>query len=266
MKLSNEVAIITGSTKGIGKSLAVMMARAGAAVVINSRNQKEVDLVVQEIHSFGGRAVGVAGSVEEMETGRRLVEVGAEAFGTITVLVNNAGVVRDRISYRMTEEEWDDVMSSHLKGAFSVTSPVLQYMTQNNIKGTVINMTSLAGLEGTVGQLNYSTAKAGMLGFTWTLAKELKSKDIHVYAVAPAALTDMTRPTIERAQQKASERGENLPDYWKIGEPDDVAEFIVKLLQKRGQIESGQIFSVNGKHIGRWSPPAFEKISSNGEF
>jgi 3-oxoacyl-[acyl-carrier protein] reductase len=105
-----------------------------------------------------------------------------------------------------------------------------------------------------------------LLGFTWTLAKEIKSKGINVYAVAPAALTDMTRPHIEKAQQLASERGEELPDYWKIGEPDDIAEFILKLLQKRDQTESGQIFSVNGKNIGRWSPPVFEKISFNGEF
>ncbi|MFZ3590628.1 SDR family NAD(P)-dependent oxidoreductase [Bacillus sp. DJP31] len=265
MTLSQEVVIITGSTKGIGRSLAFHLAREGAAVVVNSRKNVDVELTVQEIRNLGGRAVGFAGPVEEMETGRKLCETAIEAFGVVTILVNNAGVVRDRISYRMTEQEWDEVLSTHLKGTFSATSPVIQHMVENNVKGTIMNMTSLAGLQGAIGQLNYSTAKAGLLGFTWSLAKELKAKGIQVFAVAPAAITDMTRPHIEKALQLATGLGEDLPDYWKIGTADEVASFIIQLLAKRSQFETGQIFQVNGKEIGRWLPPVFEKISSNGE-
>ncbi|MFD1736436.1 SDR family NAD(P)-dependent oxidoreductase [Bacillus salitolerans] len=261
MVFKDEVVIVTGSTKGIGRSIAIQLAKLGAAVVINARNEEDVKKVVQEIISFGGRATGAAGKVEDIETGRKLVKAAHDCFGRITVVVNNAGIIRDRLFIKMTENEWDDVISCHLRGAFCTTSAVVPYMIEHGIKGTILNMTSTAGLEGTVGQSNYSAAKSGILGLTWTLSKELKKAGIGVFAIAPAALTDMTRPYIEKAEERARVRMEPLPDYWKIGSTEDVAAFIARLLEKREQLESGQIFSVNGKKIGKWNPPTYEEIT-----
>jgi 3-oxoacyl-[acyl-carrier protein] reductase len=260
--LAEEVVIITGATKGIGRAIALRLAKLGASVVVNARTEEDVEMVVNEINSFGGTAIGVAGRVEDMYTGKKIVEAAHRSFGKMTILINNAGTVRDRVIYKMAEEDWDDVIASHLKGAFSLTSQVVHYLVEQKIKGTIINMTSTSGLEGTIGQSNYSTAKAGLLGLTWTLAKELKRKEISVYAVAPAALTEMTRPHVELAEKLAQEKGESISDYWKIGSPDDVANFFVKLLQKREKLATGHVFSVNGNKIGKWYPPVYEEITN----
>jgi 3-oxoacyl-[acyl-carrier protein] reductase len=263
--LNNKVAIITGSTRGIGKSVAKIMANKGAAVVINGRHKETVDEAVKEIKREGGKAIGVAGAVEHMETGERLVKEAIRHFGKVHILINNAGIVRDRMSYNMTEEEWDDVIAVHLKGTFSCTKAFVNELKKSDSGGVIINMTFTAGLEGTIGQLNYSAAKAGIIGMTWTLAKELKKFGIRVNAVAPAALTDMTRPLVEKAIQEAEKQEKELDPYWKIGSADEAACFIVKLVSFQDMKLTGEIFSVNGTTIGRWRPPEFELLVNENE-
>lgn len=258
--MKNEVVIITGSSRGIGKAIALKLAKEGASVVINGRNEKTLLAVADEIKGMGGKVVPVIGAVEKMTTGEQLVETAVQHFGKVDVLINNAGVVRDRISYRMSEDEWDEVIAVNLKGAFSSSKAFINEVKKQGNGGHIINMSSLAGLEGTIGQLNYSAAKAGILGLTWTLAKELAKDRICVNAIAPAALTDMTRPHVERAEKIAKEEGKNLDSYWEIGSADDVALFIAELLRSSNRRITGEVFSVNGSNIGRWRPSEFESL------
>ncbi|WP_110113103.1 SDR family NAD(P)-dependent oxidoreductase [Bacillus sp. CGMCC 1.16541] len=259
--MNNRVVIITGSTRGIGKSIAELLAFEGSSIVINGRSEEAVQDTVKEIQSRGGKAVGVSGAVEELATGKQLVSEAVHHFGKVDVLINNAGVVHDRMTHKMSEREWDEVMNSHLKGTFASTQPFIKQVKQQKSGGYLVNMTSTAGLEGTVGQVNYSAAKAGILGMTWTLAKELVRDHIIVNAIAPAALTDMTRPFVEVAKQKAKEKETELEDYWDIGSAEDVAVFVRDLLCLQDSTLTGQVFSVNGKTIGRWQAPRYESFN-----
>jgi 3-oxoacyl-[acyl-carrier protein] reductase len=259
----NKVVIITGSSRGIGKSIAVKLAKEGANVVVNGRDEKAVLAVVNEIRKDGGKAIAISGAIEHMETGERLVEAAVSTFGKVDVLINNAGIVRDSMSYRMSEEDWDEVIAVHLKGAFSATKPFIIEVRKQGSGGHIINMTSTAGLEGTIGQLNYSAAKAGLLGMTWTLAKELLKDGVRVNAIAPAALTDMTRPVIEKAKQHAKEAGKELDPYWNVGSAEDVACFVTDLISYSDMKITGEVFSVNGIAIGRWRAPQYEWVSDD---
>ncbi|MCP8967692.1 SDR family NAD(P)-dependent oxidoreductase [Ectobacillus ponti] len=247
--LHGQTAIITGSTRGIGKSMALRLAREGAAVIINGRTQEGVDAVVADIQALGGQAAGVAGSVADMETGERLLQAALTHFGRADYLINNAGITRDRMAHKIAELEWDEVLNVHLKGAFSCSKPFLRQARTSG--GTIINVVSSAGWEGVPGQLNYSAAKAGLLGMTMTLAKEGARSGIRVYAVAPAALTDMTRPLIERAQADAAAGNRELDSYWQVGSAEEVAAFVRQLLVEGTLAESGSIYAVNGKKAER---------------
>ncbi|WP_088103694.1 SDR family NAD(P)-dependent oxidoreductase [Halalkalibacter urbisdiaboli] len=259
MSMLDLVVIVTGSTKGIGKSLVFELAKRGARVVVNGRNQTSVNEVTQQLQRLGYKAIGVVGSVDEMNCGKKLVQNAIDAFGTVNVLINNAGIVHDRMSHRMSEQEWDEVISVHLKGTFACAKPFIQYIRNKTGSGTIINMTSLAGIKGTIGQLNYSAAKAGIIGMTKTWAKELKSSNITVYAIAPAAYTDMTASFIDEMKEHPE-----MSSYWNVGSADDVARFITALLEQNGQFLSGEVFTVNGQQIGRWHEPVHEILSENG--
>lgn len=253
--LRGKVAVITGSSRGIGRSIALAMSAQGAAVVVNGRDEQAVANTTAEIINRGGRAISVPGSVTEANTSRRLIEAAYSHFGGVHILVNNAGIVRDRISYRMTEQEWDEVIDVHLKGAFLCTQAAIDVMRSQREGGSIINMTSLAGIQGCVGQANYAAAKAGILGLTWTLALELKRFNIRVNAIAPAALTEMTRPLVEKAEEVSKLAGKPVSDYWQIGSPDDVAPLAIALSTDRAAGLTGFVFSVNGGKIGWWEPP-----------
>ncbi|KGX89450.1 SDR family NAD(P)-dependent oxidoreductase [Pontibacillus marinus] len=262
-KLQDEIVIITGSTKGIGRSIAKTLASEGAAVVVNGRSHEAVEATVCEIESKGGRVAGVTGSVTDDDTGQSLVDEAVRKFGRVTCLINNAGNVRDHMSYKMSVEDFKDVLDVHVNGAFQCTLPFIQKLREQGDGGVLLNMTSSAGLTGNIGQVNYSAAKAGLVGMTWTLAAELKKDRIQVNAIAPAALTDMTRPHIEKAEQKAKERGKELPSYWEVGMPEDVANFVADILEQPDLEKSGEIFSVNGDRRGVWHPPQHEPSPRN---
>lgn len=252
------VAIITGSTRGIGRAIASCLSKAGIAVVINGTSEESVARTVVEVKQAGGLAVGVAGRVEEMETGKKLTQAALEAFGRVDYLINNAGIVADRMSHKLGEQEWDSVLAVHAKGTFASTQPFLQAKKESGDGGVIINMTSLAGLQGVVGQLNYAAAKGAILAMTYTLAVEWKKAGIRVHAISPAALTDMTRPHVEKAEADAVARGEQLPDYWRIGMPEDVAELVLQLISQPH--ETGTVWGVNGKQIGLWSKPVYQSV------
>lgn len=254
MKINEQVAIITGSTRGIGYSLAKSLVNKGAAVVINGREFGIVQETLDKLRSIGGKVAGVAGSVENPETGRQLVNVAIEEFGKVSILVNNAGIIYDNLSYKMTEEEFSKVIDVHVKGAFYCIKPFITAVKEQGIGGHIINMTSDSGLLGNIGQLNYSAAKAALNGMTMTLAKELKRNSILVNSIAPAALTDMTRPYVEIAQRKAAERGECLPESWQIGSAEAVADFVTKLIEMEDHGRTGEIYGVNGERIILWKP------------
>ncbi|WP_158211692.1 SDR family NAD(P)-dependent oxidoreductase [Alkalihalobacterium alkalinitrilicum] len=263
MNFDEQVAIITGSTTGIGYSIAKQLADSGAAVVINGRNANKVKEAVEEIHSSGGRAVGLAKPVEHPDTGQELLDLALRTFGNVSILINNAGIIHDQLTYKMSDHEFSHVLNVHVNGTFLCTRPFIKFLKQQKSSGHIINMTSTAGLEGTIGQINYSAAKAAINGMTWTLAKELKRDNILVNAIAPAALTNMTQPYIEKAKQKAAEGGQELPSYWNIGSSDEVASFVVHLLKTHDMKETGAIFGVNGKNIVRWNPPVSEPYFVN---
>jgi len=251
--LKGKAAVITGATRGIGRAIAERMAKAGIKLVVNGTTAEGVAETLDALRRLGAEAAGVVGRVEEMATGRQMVQTALDHFGRIDYLINNAGIVADRMSHRMNEAEWDRVLAVHAKGVFASTQPFLQAVREAGHGGVIVNMTSLAGLTGTVGQLNYAAAKGAIVAMTYTLAAEWETAGIRVHAVAPAALTDMTRPHVERARREAAERGEELSAYWQIGQPEDVAAFVCWLLAHPE--ESGTVWGVNGKQVVRWEKP-----------
>lgn len=247
----NKVAIITGSTRGIGRSIAVQLAQTGYRVVVNGTNHSFIDEVVQEIHDAGGNALGCCADIADPEQVTAMIDA-AVKYGQIDVLIHNAGNLHDQTCLRMTDKEWQAVIGVHLNGAFYTISRALPHMMKG---GDIILMTSTAGLSGSVGQVNYSAAKAGILGILWTLAAELKKYRIRVNAISPAALTDMTRPVIDHLREKYARRHESLPEFWQVGEAEDIARFVTALLGQRDPSLTGEIFGVNGSRITRWEKP-----------
>lgn len=264
MGLDGHVAIITGSTRGIGYSIAKQLVLQGASVVINGRTIEQVEETIFQLQSMGGKVVGIAKPVEFSDTGEELINLALKKFGKVNSLINNAGIVYDKMSDKMNDHEFSKVIDVHVKGTFYCSRAFVRELKKQGIGGHIINMTSTAGLEGTIGQANYSAAKAAINGLTWSLAKELKKYDVQVNAIAPAALTDMTRPYVEKAERKAAEKGLTLPHYWEIGSPDEVANFVLELIAQPDIKETGTIYGVNGQNIGKWHPPVFEPFSKKG--
>ncbi|MGG0658556.1 SDR family oxidoreductase [Rummeliibacillus pycnus] len=248
-----KVVLVTGSTRGIGRSIAKHLSNSDYYVMVNGTNQKLIDEVVSDIHADGGKAAGYCANIADPSDVDALVAFTIETFGQIDVLIHNAGNLADQKCIGMTDEQWRSVIDVHLNGAFYCIRRVLPYLKEHG--GDIILMTSTAGLMGSVGQVNYSAAKAGLLGMLFTLASELKRYCIRVNAVSPAALTDMTRPVIEHLTEKYAKRNEPFPDFWKVGKADDIAFFIGELLNYKDEDLTGEIFGVNGTKITRWQKP-----------
>lgn len=248
-----KVAIITGSTRGIGRSIAIHLAKSNYAVIVNGTKQKLIGEVVQEIHHAGGEAMGYLTDVTDPVAVTTMIDTVMARYGRIDVLVPNAGNLYDQKCIRMTDEEWHSVLDVHLNGAYYTIQRVAPHMQKSG--GDILLMTSMAGLTGSIGQVNYSAAKAGVLGVMWTLAAELKRNQIRVNAISPAALTDMTRPVIEHMKEKYASKNEPFPEFWKVGEADDVARFVVALLAQQDEDLTGEIFGVNGSKVTKWEKP-----------
>lgn len=239
MNEDKKIALITGASRGIGKACAIELAKLGYTTVINyASNDEAANAVIKEITDNGGEAKAVkfdVGNSEEVKT--KLDEIINE-YGRIDVLVNNAGITRDGLFIRMSEEDWLNVINTNLNSAFFVTKPVTKVMMKQR-SGCIINISSICGVYGNAGQLNYSSAKAGLIGFTKALSKELASRGVTVNAIAPGFIeTDMTGK-LDKEKIAA-----NIP-LGRLGKPKDIAD-TVKFLVTSGSYITGQVISVDG--------------------
>jgi 3-oxoacyl-[acyl-carrier protein] reductase len=243
MKLKGKVAVVTGASRGIGKAIALKLAEEGAKVVVNyNSSEEEAQKVVNAILEIGGEGIAVKGNIADYNQSQQLIEKTLEEFQRVDILVNNAGITRDNLLLRMSEEDFDQVIDVNLKGYFNCTKAVIRPMLKNK-KGKIINITSVIGITGNTGQSNYAAAKAGVIGFTKSLAKELGGKGINVNAVAPGFIqTDMTDKLPEEIKRKI---GENIP-LKTFGKPEDVAKLVVFLASSDSDYITGQIIGVDG--------------------
>jgi NAD(P)-dependent dehydrogenase (short-subunit alcohol dehydrogenase family) len=249
-----KVAIITGATRGIGRSIAQHLGLSDYIVIVNGTNLALIDEVVRNIHEAGGEAMGHLANVADPVAITSMVNSVVTQYGRIDVLISNAGNLHDQKCLHMTDEEWHSVLDVHLNGTFYCIQRVLPHMRKSG--GDILLMTSTAGLQGSIGQVNYSAAKAGILGVMWTLAAELKRDHIRVNVISPAALTDMTRPVIEHLKEKHASRNEPFPEFWQVGGSEEIAIFVTALLGESDPDLSGEIFAVNGSKVTKWQKPA----------
>jgi len=247
MDLSDRVAIVTGSARGIGRAIALKLAEVGATVVVNDIGES-VNSVVQEIKAMPRQSLAVIADVSSPPDVTRLVEEAMAAFGRVDILVNNAGITRDQLLMRMSDEDWDQVLNIDLKSVFLCSRAVLRHMVKQRW-GRIISLASIVGVVGNPGQANYASAKAGIIGFTRTMAKEVASRGITANAVAPGFIdTEMTRHLPEEWKQQLKSR---IPVGF-LGTPRDVAETVAFLASKEARYVTGQVLNVDGGMAGAW--------------
>jgi len=245
--LSGRVAIVTGSGRGIGRAIALKLAEDGATVVVNDIGSPEpVEGVAGEIRAMKRQSLAVLADVSSAPEVTKLVETTISKYGQVDILVNNAGIVRDQLLVRMTEEDWDRVIEVDLKSVFLCTAAVLRHMIKQRW-GRIISITSVVGIAGNPGQANYASAKAGIIGFTRTVAKEVASRGVTVNAVAPGFIdTEMTQRLDEKRRQEIVGR---IPAGC-LGTPRDVAETVAFLTSDEARYITGQVLSVDGGLLG----------------
>ena len=245
MRLKDKVAIVTGSGRGIGEGIVLRFAEEGAKLIINDVNEADAKAVVEKIKSKGGKAVAVIGSVASREVVQRMVDTAIKEFGTVDIIVNNAGITRDVILHKMTDEQWDQVIAVNLTGVFYGIQCAARVMREKGY-GKIINISSTSAL-GNVGQINYAATKAGVIGMTKTAAKELGAKGINVNAIAPGMIwTDMMKNMPpERIQQIDATLPFIVPMNRK-GLPLDVANLALFLASDESSFITGQIIFCDG--------------------
>ena len=243
MLLDGKVALVTGASRGIGRAVAIALAKAGALVAVNyAGNVKAAEEVQQIITQAGGKAILVQGDVAQAEVVDEMMKTVMDEFGRIDILVNNAGITRDGLLMRMKECDWDAVIDTNLKGIFHCTKAAAKHMMKAR-SGRIINMTSVVGLIGNAGQTNYAAAKAGVTGFSKSVAKELASRGITVNMVAPGFIdTDMTAVLPEKVRE---EMVKGIP-MGRMGTPEEVAEAVLFLASDQASYITGQIINLDG--------------------
>lgn len=247
--LEGKVAVITGAGQGLGMAIAKAFAKEKAGVALSDVNEAAIEEVMEEIIRDGGKAVAIKADVAKREETEKLMGKSAEEFGTIDILVNNAGIVRDSMIHKMTEQQWDQVLAVHAKGTFNCIQAVSRFMmrkkTGNNDAsgGRIINVTSGAGLEGNIGQVNYSAAKAAIIGITKTVAREWGRYGVCVNAIAPLADTPMTSGIPEEMLKVLLKR---VP-LGRMGNPEkDIAPVAIFLASEMARYVTGQVICVDG--------------------
>lgn len=244
--LKNKVVLVTGGSRGIGEAICRKFASLGAAVIVNySRSESKANSLVEAIQGDGGKAIAVKANVADFKEAEHLVNTAIEHFGRVDVLINNAGITKDQLMLRMSEEDFDDVIDVNLKGTWQMCKQLTRHFLKQR-QGAIINITSVVGIIGNAGQSNYVASKAGIIGLTKSLAKEFGSRGITVNAIAPGFI--------------ATEMTEQLPDNLKenylkqiplnrFGQAEDVANLAVFLASDEANYITGQVISVNGGMI-----------------
>jgi 3-oxoacyl-[acyl-carrier protein] reductase len=243
MDLQNRVIIVTGGASGIGKTISLTLAKHNATVVVNYRSseQKAMELV-KEIEALGSKALAVKADVSDFEQAKFLVDQTISTFGRLDGLVNNAGITDDQLILRMKEEQFDNVMNTNLKGSWNMAKHASKYILKSPY-GRVVNISSVIALIGNVGQTNYAASKAGMIGLTKSLARELASRSVTVNAICPGFIeTEMT----EKLDPKFIESYLNLIPLKRLGKPEDVSHLVLFLLSDLSSYMTGQVLVVDG--------------------
>lgn len=241
--LSEKVALVTGGSRGIGRAIALQLAAQGADVAVNYRgNAAAAQAVVEQIEGMGRRAIAVQADVADSEAVQAMVKTVSQALGGPHIVVNNAGITRDTLLMRMKESDWNEVLDTNLKGAFNVIKAVQRPMMKGRY-GRIVNITSIAGVSGNAGQANYASAKAGLIGLTKSVAKELGSRNITCNAVAPGFIpTDLTADLSEALIAQAVE----LTPLGRLGTVDDIAQAVTFLASDAAAFITGQVLKVDG--------------------
>jgi NAD(P)-dependent dehydrogenase (short-subunit alcohol dehydrogenase family) len=260
MSLDGKVAIVTGSGRGLGLAYAQELARQGASVVVNDVDAQTAADAVKSITDAGGRAVAVVAPVGPAETAQQLVRTAVESFGRLDILVTNAGVLRDAVLWKMTDDDFDTVIDVHLRGTFTCVREAAMYMRENEVAGRIICIGSPTGQRGNFGQTNYAAAKAGIVGMVRTWALELRRAGITVNAVIPVAATAMTATVpYFAAAVEADRAGDPMPRFFRhdlgFGTSEDVAGLIAYLASDAAAAVTGQAIGVGGDRIQVWSHP-----------
>jgi NAD(P)-dependent dehydrogenase (short-subunit alcohol dehydrogenase family) len=270
-RLKGKVAVVTGAGRGLGRAHALALAAERAKVVVNDcgggwdgtgSSTGPGDEVVAEIHKAGGEAVPNYESVATKEGGEKIIETAIDSFGRLDILVNNAGILRDRMIFKMTDEEWDAVMKTHLYGHYYCTKPACAIFREQR-SGRIVNTSSEAWL-GNLSQANYSAAKAGIIGFTRTVARDMGRYGVTCNAICPLAKTRLAlRPEQLEAAKKAAEKGDTfMLELWQKMEhlmPEDVSPFVVYLATDEAANINGCVFSVQGGEIGIYPEPVLTR-------
>lgn len=241
MSLEGKIAVVTGAAKGIGRAIALALAENGADLVI-TENVTSASDTAKKIESIGRQVIVAKADVSNFEDASRIIDLCAENFGKIDILVNNAGITRDSLIIRMKKEDWDSVIGVNLTGTFNCTRAASKYMIKQK-GGKIVNITSIVGVMGNPGQANYSASKAGIIGFTKSIARELASRNINVNAVAPGYIaTDMTGVLSENAKTELT----RLIPMERLGTPEDVANCVCFLVSENASYITGEVIHVNG--------------------
>jgi 3-oxoacyl-[acyl-carrier protein] reductase len=242
LKLAGKVAMVTGGAQGIGKAVAFLLARNGADIVISDINLEKAEETAKELQALGRRTMAIKVDVANLDQVEKMIGAILEKFGQIDILVNNAGITRDKLILRMTEEDWDAVLNINLKGTFNCTKAVVRHMSKQR-SGKIVNIASVVGEMGNAGQANYAASKAGVIGFTKTIAREFAQRGINVNAIAPGYIET---PMTDSLAEKVKEELKRLIPMERLGNPDDVAEAVLFLVSDASGYITGQVLNVNG--------------------
>lgn len=242
MELEGKVALVTGAAQGIGKAIALLLAQRGADIAVSDINLEKAEETAREIETLGRRAMAIRANVAVLDEVERMVQGIIDQFSRIDILVNNAGIARDKLLLRMTEEDWDLVLDINLKGTFNCTKAVVRYMSKHR-SGKIVNIASVVGETGNAGQANYSASKAGVIGFTKTIAREFAGRGINVNAIAPGYIVT---PMTDVLPEKAKEELKRMIPMERLGQPDDVAQAALFLVSEASSYITGQVIHVNG--------------------